>query len=446
MSGLVRFVTERTPKGWTTKPLWALFRREKLTGFPNEELLSVYRDYGVIPKSSRDDNHNKESEDLGGYQLVSEGSLVTNKMKAWQGSIAISRHRGIVSPAYYVYRPLSNEHDQFLHYLLRSDPYIALYRRISKGVRVNQWDLEHEALRTIPVMLPDRDTQRAIAEFLDCETARIDELIDRKQNMARCLSERFDNLVRKGVTSGVSRHNTKYSDSGIDYIGHTPTHWSVEKTGWRYEIQLGKMLDSSKQTGQFSKPYLRVADVQWDEILTADLPSMDFGIADRQRYRLRLGDLIVNEGGSYVGRSAIWQDQIEECYYQKALHRLRPRNPHRDTSEYFLWVMWFATKHGIFVANGNQTTIDHLTAEALYRFRFVFPPINEQFEISSFLAEERNKTRSTTQKINASVQRLGEYRAALITAAVTGQIDTTEYARKGDTDRRLDAIEAEMRA
>src|SRR3546814_11761749 len=102
-------------------------------------------------------------------------------MKTWQGSIAISRFKGIVSPAYYVYEPLSDECDQFLHYLLRSEPYIALYGRISKGVRVNQWDLEHEALRNVLVILPDLQTENFIADFLDREAARIDQLIERKR-------------------------------------------------------------------------------------------------------------------------------------------------------------------------------------------------------------------------------------------------------------------------
>ncbi|MBA4853466.1 restriction endonuclease subunit S [Emticicia sp. BO119] len=177
MNILQKFITDKTPEGWTTRPFWSLFQRIKRTGFTDEELLSVYRDFGVIPKSSRDDNHNKESEDLSNYQLVDKGWLVTNKMKAWQGSIAISRYRGIVSPAYYAYKPLSNEHDQFLHYLLRSSNYIALYGRISKGVRVNQWDLEHEALRNIPILLPQYKAQKEIADFLDQELARIDQLI-----------------------------------------------------------------------------------------------------------------------------------------------------------------------------------------------------------------------------------------------------------------------------
>ena len=68
-----------------------------------EQLLSVYRDYGVVPKSSRDDNFNKPSDDLSTYQLVEHGDLAINKMKAWQGSVAISQCRGIVSPAYFVY-------------------------------------------------------------------------------------------------------------------------------------------------------------------------------------------------------------------------------------------------------------------------------------------------------------------------------------------------------
>ena len=93
------------PKHWKTIPIGRLFRRIKRTGHTEKELLSVYRDYGVIPKSSRDDNNNKPSEDLTPYQLVEPNDLVMNKMKTWQGSIAISEYEGIVSPAYFVYQP-----------------------------------------------------------------------------------------------------------------------------------------------------------------------------------------------------------------------------------------------------------------------------------------------------------------------------------------------------
>jgi type I restriction enzyme S subunit len=82
------------PEHWKTKPVWTLFRRTKRIGFESEQLLSVYRDHGVIPKASRDDNNNKASDDLSVYQLVKPGDLAINKMKAWQGSVAISEHQG----------------------------------------------------------------------------------------------------------------------------------------------------------------------------------------------------------------------------------------------------------------------------------------------------------------------------------------------------------------
>ncbi len=85
----------KIPAPWRAAPLWTLFTRVKRTGFETEELLSVYRDHGVVIKSSRGDNNNNASEDLAAYQLVEPGNLAINKMKAWQGSVAISEHRGI---------------------------------------------------------------------------------------------------------------------------------------------------------------------------------------------------------------------------------------------------------------------------------------------------------------------------------------------------------------
>src|SRR4051794_12221494 len=122
------------PSHWVDTPMWTMFTRTARKGFERETLLSVYRDHGVVPKESRDDNFNRASEDLSTYQLVESGDLVINKMKAWQGSLSISRHRGIVSPAYFVYHPHHDADDRFLHYLLRSQPMIAAYIGMSKGV------------------------------------------------------------------------------------------------------------------------------------------------------------------------------------------------------------------------------------------------------------------------------------------------------------------------
>ncbi|WP_272961487.1 restriction endonuclease subunit S, partial [Alcanivorax jadensis] len=178
------------PSAWRIVPLWSLFSRVKRTGFADEELLSVYRDHGVIPKASRSDNFNKPSDDLSAYQLVAIDDLAINKMKAWQGSVAISEYRGIVSPAYHVYVAKHAECSRYLHYLFRSMEYIAGYLANSKGIRVNQWDLEPQQHSRMPVILPSPSEQKTIAAFLDHETAKIDALIAEQQRLIELLKEK----------------------------------------------------------------------------------------------------------------------------------------------------------------------------------------------------------------------------------------------------------------
>lgn len=157
--------------------------------------MSVYRDYGVIKKSDRQDNWNRPGEDLGAYQLVMPGDLVLNKMKTWQGSLGVSRDRGIVSPAYFVYRPQTPDNPRFLHYALRSRHYVQTYARISKGVRPNQWDLQPELLDPMRVLLPDLTTQQAIADQLD----EIDRMITKLDALsAKLFEHRRVSLVELG--------------------------------------------------------------------------------------------------------------------------------------------------------------------------------------------------------------------------------------------------------
>ncbi|RMI01741.1 restriction endonuclease subunit S [Stutzerimonas nitrititolerans] len=273
-----------------------------------------------------------------------------------------------------------------------------------------------------PAAIPTKLEQTQISRFLDHETARIDALIEEQQRLIELLKEKRQAVISHAVTKGLDP-TVPMKDSGVEWLGEVPAHWDVVPTNYRYEIQLGRMLNEQRAQGEHLKPYLRVFDVQWHSINTADLPVMDFPPDVQSMYRLRHGDLLVNEGGSYVGRSAIWRGELDECYYQKALHRLRPHSLKKDTSEFFLYVMEMATQQGVFVAGGNQTTIDHLTAEQLRKYRFAFPPLEEQQQIAEFLSVDSSKNLSTTAEAEKLIGFLQERRSALISAAVTGKID-----------------------
>jgi type I restriction enzyme S subunit len=113
------------------------------------------------------------------------------------------------------------------------------------------------------------------------------------------------------------------------------------------------MLDAKRVTGEFSGRYLRNVDVQWDSVNTDGLPEMDFAPWERERYSLRPGDLLVCEGGE-VGRTAIWRGELEECFYQKAIHRVRPRSGN-ESPRSFYYLMHTLAKRGVFVRTETPT-------------------------------------------------------------------------------------------
>ena len=109
----------------------------------------------------------------------------------------------------------------------------------------------------------------------------------------------------------------------FDVPATNPMGWPVKRFDRICESRLGKMLDRKQQTGQRPRPYLRNANVYWDRLDLNTVLEMDFDESDREEFRLRKGDILICEGGE-VGRCAIWNDELPECYFQKALHRVRP--------------------------------------------------------------------------------------------------------------------------
>lgn len=270
--------------------------------------------------------------------------------------------------------------------------------------------------------------QRAIADFLDRKTAAIDALIAKKERLIELLQEKRQALITQAVTKGLDP-NVPMKDSGIEWLGEIPAHWSCAPLYAHFTVQLGKMLDSKRDIGQADLfPYLRNANISWSGVDTRDIKKMSLNEGDRIRYRLRAGDLLVCEGGAnaqVVGKSAIWEGQITECYYQKALHRVRPTT--QGMSSRFLWyALWSAWGRGLFAAEASPTTVLHLTAEKLRSHRFPFPPFEEQREIVQYLDTLLRRNSVMSEATAKSIERLREYRQALITEAVTGKLDVTK--------------------
>jgi len=166
-------------------------------------------------------------------------------------------------------------------------------------------------------------------------------------------------------------------------VGVIPVEWEVSNVGREFEIKLGKMLDAEKNLGT-PKPYLGNRAVQWDQIDISNLPTVPMSRADIERFRLRKGDLLVCEGGE-VGRAAIWEGQLDECYYQKALHRLRPLRGFNSQVMAALLRQW--SDKGLLTNYVTQTSIAHLPREKFVEVPMPVPPLPEQRAIASALSD-----------------------------------------------------------
>ena len=188
------------PKHWKVDKIKYHLKRNEPKNPGNAIVLSVYRDYGVIPKDSRDDNHNVTSEDTSKYKYVKKGQLVINKMKAWQGSLAVSDYDGIVSPAYFIYDFIDEEYNnKYFHYLVRSC-YKEEFKRISGGIREGQWDLSPEGFSNTIVLLPSIEEQNEILDYILPKEMEIDTLIADKKRQLDILADYKNSLIYEYVT------------------------------------------------------------------------------------------------------------------------------------------------------------------------------------------------------------------------------------------------------
>ncbi|WP_270411181.1 restriction endonuclease subunit S [Microbacterium maritypicum] len=383
--------------------MWSEFRRGKTLGDGTEELLSVYRDYGVIPKSSRDDNFNTASEDLSKYQRVSVGDLVVNKMKAWQGSLGISNHDGIVSPAYFVYTATGGLDRRFAHYLLRSKEYADHMAAISSGIRPNQWDLDPAQFAVTPLLVPPPRKQRAIADYLDRETAQIDAFIAKNQELMVLLSERRTAAAQSKVEHHVGMGSRlKYRFREIDV-----------RAGDRWEAL--PLLSVSINHGVRPRE---------DDTESARERS------DLSHYKVAsTGDIVLNRMRAFQGGLGV---AAQEGLVSPDYAVLRPTMA--VDAEWMSSVMRtpkFVSEmvmrlRGIGSTDAGAVRTPRIGVADLGSILIDVPPLDVQRSELQTLDEAIARIETAMNVGHRSVHLARERRAALISAAVTGKLDITE--------------------
>ena len=189
------------PEGWEVKRVATLLKIKDCPSAPNEELLSVFLDRGVIRFSEGGEKRaNATSKDLSKYQLVEVDDFVMNNQQAWRGSVGISRYRGIVSPAYFVVRLADCIDSKYAEYAFRSRPFVSVYELCSRGVGSIQRNLIWNMFKQQHLPLPPLAEQREIVAYIEARAAKIDAAVKGLEREVAALKEYKQRLIADVVT------------------------------------------------------------------------------------------------------------------------------------------------------------------------------------------------------------------------------------------------------
>lgn len=403
-----------------TKPLKhvAALRGEKVDSVPADgEYIGLEQ---IDSGTGRLSDIELQQQPEGTANVFNDGDVLFGKLRPYLAKGWAADRAGYCTTEALVLRPRDAD-ARFVRYCVLAAEFVDAVNGSTYGSKMPRADWSFVGAVQVPC--PTKSVQERIANFLDEQTARIDALIAEKERLA----ERLDEYCLSAITSALSggaHPKDSYAETGEAWFTAIPADWAFCPLNYRYEIQLGKMLDEKRITGDHLTPYLRNVDVQWGQVNVENLPRMDVHPDERERYTVRPGDLLVCEGGD-VGRAAIWGEQPGTFAFQKALHRVRPRTS-KDLPKYLFYLLFDSAKRGRF-ADREKATISHLTAEAFRRYRFPFPPLAEQKEIVKRLDAMMESLSQLRTHVAEHIARLREYRSSLISAAVTGQLDLSTF-------------------
>lgn len=432
----------RVPSHWKVQKLRTLIRRSNERNQPDLPLLSVARERGVFVRSLIDasENHNVIPEDLTNYKVARAGSLVINKMKAWQGSMGIAPVDGIVSPAYYVY-DFAIADRAYGQAMLRSRPYVAHFAQASDGVRIGQWDLTVTGMRAIPILVPPHEEQAAIVRFLDWANGRLERTIRAKRKVIALLNEQKQAIINRAVTRGLNP-SVPLKSSGIPWLGDIPRHWEVR----RAKQLCAAIIDCKNRTPDVVDGGAYVV-VRTTNVRNARFSPVGSYLTDRRNYEIwtqrgapKVGDVFFTREAP-VGEACLVPNQSNLCMGQRMMY-FRP-NPAVLDSQFLLHNIYGPVVRKYIEIEANGSTVGHLRLGQVSALPLLWCPIEEQRQIVNHVHRETAPLDSAIARFESEIDLLREYRTRLVADVVTGKLDVREAAARLPDEASSDDTEVD---
>ncbi len=354
------------------------------------------------------------------------GKLRPYLAKAW-----LAEFDGRCSSELLVLRPHALA-PEFLRYWVLSREFVDAVDRSTYGTKMPraEWDF----IGNLPTPIPPLPHQRPIAAFLDRETARTDALIAKKERLLELLGEKRTALITRAVTKGLDPA-VPMKESGVQWLGEVPAHWTCLPLS---RISISRC-DGPFGSGLKSEHYIEsgVRVIRLQNIGIADFLGDDAAFID-PRYAAELGDHTVLPGDllvaglgddrNPVGRACVAPSNIGRAMVKADCFRFRLDG--RVANARFVAYQLSATARSSAGTMATGATRERVNLSSMATRRLALPPVGEQATITAHLDEEGRQLREVARRIDKAIALLREYRIALISAAVTGQIDVSGKSRE----------------
>lgn len=391
--------------------------------------LSLMANIGIIRYEDKGDIGNKKPDDLSKCKIVKKGNLVINSMNYAIGSYGISPYDGICSPVYIVLKTKKQRaNNRYTFWLFDNKPMQKHFALLGNGILEHRAAIKWDDIKAQHIAIPPINEQEAIAQFLDYETARIDKLIAEKQTFINLLNEKRQALISHIVTKGLNP-DVKMKDSGIEWIGEIPEHWRICLLKYNTSL-ITDGAHISPETEQGKYPFISIRDLIKGEI---DFDNCLLTSEESYNYLVKTGckpivnDILFSKDGT-VGKTAIvLVDKDFVVASSLVIIRLKKNEVTPDFFD-FLCQSWIVQEQVLSSLSG--AALKRLSLQNLMKIYGIFPPINEQNQISKELKLKTSYINKVINETVLSINLLKEHRTSLISTAVTGKIDIGDYHKE----------------
>lgn len=429
----------KVPRHWTIMPNRAIFLEIKERENPDEEMLSVTINKGIVRQktllagSSKKDSSNQ---DKSAYKLVQPGDLAYNKMRAWQGAIGSSDLRGIVSPAYVVMRFRNKKYQpSYFHHLYRTPMFAKEAERWSYGITSDMWSLRPEHFKMIYTPIPTTAEQTAIVRFLDWANGRMERAIRAKRKVIALLGEQRQAIIHRAVTRGLDP-NVPLKPSGVPWLGDIPKSWEVWRISRFARVGNGSTPSRSKpaywDSGTY--PWLNSSQVNRGYITSSDQFVTQVALRECHLPKVPKNSVLVaiTGQGKTRGLAAILG---MEATINQHLAFIAPRIQ-IASAEFIYFTLTAAYPALRTLSEDAGSTKGALTCEDLKRFKIAIPDAQEQETLLRHIKNETSSLLNAISRLQREIDLLREYRTRLVADVVTGKLDVREVAARlpGETN------------